>query len=113
MPEQDAGARELQHPEKVLDVILPASDQPTGVVQPGEEAFDFPASPPPTQWPAILGGGAAAIAFVSGDQFDAVAVAQQRIERVAVIAAIADQSRGEFGEEARVEGGGDEVRLIR
>ncbi len=38
---------------------------------------------------------------------------QRGIELIAVIAAIADQSRREIREEAGLEGGGDEVWLIR
>ena len=37
---------------------------------------------------------------------------QQVVESIAVIAAVADQAPREVGEEARVEGGGDEVWLI-
>jgi hypothetical protein len=36
-----------------------------------------------------------------------------RVEAVAVVATIANQSRREVREEAGVESGGDEVRLIR
>ena len=41
----DARTRELQHPEEVGDVILPARHDPTRVVEPGEEPFDLPATP--------------------------------------------------------------------
>lgn len=55
-------------------------------------------------------GSLAAVAHGGGDNhLDAVALPQQRIERVA----IADQSVWEVGEEPAVEHGGDEVRLIR
>ena len=113
MPEQDAGARELQHPEEVFDVVLPAGDEPPGVVQPGKEALDLPPPSSPTQRASILGPPATAIGLVGGDHLDAVPVEQQRVERIAVVAAIADQSCGEVAEEAGVEGGRDEVWLIR
>ncbi len=48
MPEQDAGAREVQHPEKILDVVFPAGDEPAGVMEPGKEALDLPAAPATT-----------------------------------------------------------------
>jgi hypothetical protein len=47
------------------------------------------------------------------DHLDAVLRHQQVVESIAVIAAVADQAPREVGEEARVEGGGDEVWLIR
>jgi len=50
---------------------------------------------------------------VRGDHLDAIALAKYGIERITVVPAVADQSCGEFGEKAGVEGGGDEVRLIR
>jgi len=113
MPEQDAGARELQHPEEVLDVILPAGDEPPRVVEPGKEALDLPAPATPTERASILGPGATTIGLVGRDHLDAVALAEQRVERITVVAAVADQSRGEVAEETRIEGRGDEVRLIR
>lgn len=112
MPEEDLGAGQLQHAEEVLDVILPTGDQPAGVVQPGEEAFDLPATAGSTQRASVLGRRAPAAAM-PGDHLDAVLLAQDLIEGIAVVAAVADQSIGEFGEEAGVEGGGHEVRLMR
>ena len=47
MLEQDAGTREVQHPEEVLDVIFPAGDEPAGIVEPGKEPFDLPAASAP------------------------------------------------------------------
>ena len=113
MPEEDPDAGELDHAEKVLDVIFPARDGAPEVMEPGKEAFDLPAAPTPTEGPPVLRGWAAAAAAMSGDHRDAIALPQERIERVAVVAAVADQSRGELGQEAGVEGRGNEVRLIR
>ena len=112
MPEEDSGAGQLQHAEKVLDVILPAGDQPAGVVEPGEEAFDLPAPARPTERAPILGRRATPAAM-PGDHLDPVLLAQEAIEGVAVVAAVADQSIRECREEAGVEGGGHEVRLMR
>jgi hypothetical protein len=39
MPEQDLHATQAHHAEEVLDVVLPADDQPTKVMQPGNESF--------------------------------------------------------------------------
>ena len=113
MPEQDARTRELQHPEEVGDVVLPARHEPTRVVEPGEEPFDLPAPSATAEGPPILGRRAAPAVTMRGDHLDVVAFPEQRVERITVVSAVADQSRGEVGEEASVEGRGDEVRLIR
>jgi hypothetical protein len=59
-PQQDAHAGELDHAEAVADVPLPASRDALRVVQPGEEAFDFPAAMRASEGPAVLRAGAAA-----------------------------------------------------
>jgi len=88
MPEQDFGAGELEEGAKVLDVVFPASDEASGVVEPGEEAFDLPT-------PAIAAEGAAILAgpvpgAIRRDHLNAVLIAQLRVQDVAVVAAIAD-----------------------
>jgi hypothetical protein len=90
MPEQDARARQVQHPKEVLDVKFPAGDEPTGVMQPGKEALDLPATPTSPKGSAILGARAATVDAVCRDHLDAIALAQQRIEGITVVAAIAD-----------------------
>ena len=112
MPEQDSGTGELQHAEEVLDVKLPARDEATGVVEPGKQPFDLPAAARPAQRAPVLGGRPTAPAM-PGDHLDAVLIAEDLIEGVAVVAAVADQARRELREEARIEGGGDEVGLMR
>ncbi len=80
-------------------------------LEPGKEPLDLPASLRPSQRPAVL--GLRASLAIRGDHLDAVLRHQQVVESIAVIAAVADQAPREVGEEARVEGGGDEVWLIR
>jgi len=41
MPEQDLHATQAHHAEEVLDMVLPADDQPTKVMQPGKESFNL------------------------------------------------------------------------
>lgn len=56
---QDSHARELNHAEKVIDVVFPARDEAPGVVQPREEPFDLPAPLRAAQRasiPACVGG---------------------------------------------------------
>ena len=48
-----------------------------------------------------------------GDHLNAVGGHELFVERVTVVAAVADQTRREVREEAGVKGSGDEVRLIR
>ena len=92
-------------------MIFPPSDCSARVVEPREEALDLPASADATQRSAILGARTATP--VCGDHLDAVLLLQEAIERIAVVAAVADQSRREVSEESGVEGRGDEVWLIR
>src|SRR4249920_2833482 len=99
MPEQDAGAGQLEHAEKVLDMVLPAGDQATRVMEPGKEPFDFPTTPGSSQWAAVLRRDVAASA-VLGDHLDPVVLPEPGVERIAVVAAIADQSRRELADEA-------------
>ena len=88
MPEQDAGAGQLQQAEKVLDMIFPARDQAARVVEPGKEPFDFPATAVATQRTSILGG--TATGAIGRDHLGAVLIAELRIEAVAVVPAVAD-----------------------
>src|SRR3981189_2105121 len=106
MPEQDTSTGQLQHAEEVLDVILPAGDQTPGVVEPGEEALDPPAPSTAAERAAILRPWPAAVALVCRNHLDPVPVAEQEVERIAVVPPIADQSRGELPEEPGVERGG-------
>src|SRR2546421_3342079 len=55
MPQEDDEAAELEHPEEVGFVELPASYEPTEVMQPSEKAFDFPATTVTAQLATVLG----------------------------------------------------------
>jgi hypothetical protein len=80
-------------------------------MQPGEEAFDLPTAADASERTPVLRARAAVP--IRGDHFDPIRAHQRVVERIAVVAAIADQPRGKIGEEAGLEGGRDEVRLIR
>jgi len=56
MPEQDLHATQAHHAEEVLDVVLPADDQATKVMQPGKESFHLPTPAVTPQRTAILRG---------------------------------------------------------
>jgi hypothetical protein len=53
---------------------------------------------------------AGAAPTIRGDHLDPVGAHERVIERVAVVAAVADQSGGEIAEEAGLEGGGNGER---
>ena len=67
MPQQDDEAAELQHAEEVGFVIFPAADQSAKVVEPSEEALDFPAVTVAAQFAAVLSALPAAIVLVRRD----------------------------------------------
>ena len=107
MPQEDDGGGQLDHPEEVVRVTLPAGDDAAEVVEPSEEALDFPAPTFPAQRPAIL-GFRATNGVMGRDQFDVVFGREVVVEPVAVVRPVADQPRREIFEEARGEGGVDE-----
>lgn len=111
MPKQNDCACEMQKAAEIGGAPLIPSDESTIVLEPGKEPFDFPAALRASQRPAVLRLRAAPT--IRRDHLDAVLRHQQVVESIAVIAAVADQAPREVGEEARVEGGGDEVWLIR
>jgi hypothetical protein len=88
MPEEDLRAGQVEEPEEVSDVVFPTGDEPSGVVEPGKEAFDLPTATIATEGAAILRRPSAGA--IGRDHFDAVLVAQLRIQEVTVVAAIAD-----------------------
>jgi len=113
MPQQDNEAAELEHGEEVGFVIFPAAHQPTEVVKPGEEAFDFPASAITAQFAAFLGVFPEAIVLVGCDEPEAVFLPQTLVERIAVIRAVADHSFWFGLGEALLDGGFDQFRFMR
>jgi hypothetical protein len=68
-----------------------ANHQPAVVAEPGEGAFNDPATMVATQRSAILGRWFASIAAMRGDQFDA-SRCQLRTQRIAVIPAVANDT---------------------
>src|SRR6478672_7030953 len=109
MAEEDFGAGQMEETEKVGGIALPAGDEAAGVVEPGKEALNFPAAFGAPHRAAIL--GTAPAAAIAGDHLDAVVATELGIERIAVVAFVADQPRRERADEAGLEGSGDEVRL--
>ena len=94
-------------------MTFPTGDDTSIVVEPGEEAFDFPPAAKPAKRAAILRRRSRATHAMRRDEFDAVAFAQELVERIAIVGAVANQLRRERGREALGEGGFDEGGFIR
>src|SRR5258708_21837907 len=105
MPQEDDGTGELHHPEEILWVVFPANDHTAKIMKPCEQTLDLPAAPVATQHPAVLRGFPAAPDGVRRDHLHTETFANLSIQGVAVVGAVADQTLGSFGEEARLDGG--------
>ena len=93
-------------------MIFPANHEPTKPVQPSEESFYAPTPAIATKRSTIL-GSSLAIAPVRSNQFDTVAVQQMIVQGIAIVSVVADQSFGEFFEEALAEDFFDELAFVR
>ena len=92
----------MEKAEIVVDETFPPDDEPTRVVKPGKEALDLPSSPGASQGPAVLRRDLPR-RTVSRDHFDPPACHQRVVEAIAVVGLVANQSRREVFEEARLE----------
>ena len=113
MPQEDDGASELNHPEEIFWVVFPANDDATKIMQPGKQTLDFPTSPIAAQDATILRGFPTARGIMRCDQLHTEALANLRVQRVAVVSTVADQALGSLGEEASLNGGLDELGFMR
>jgi len=84
--------------EEVVDVVLPASDEPAEVVQPSKQSLHPPATPIAPQFASVL--RPASLAPVRRDQLDVVVFGELLVELVRVVGFIANQPRGQLVEEA-------------
>src|SRR2546421_4746319 len=112
MPQEDDEAAELEHPEEVGFVELPASYEPTEVMQPSEKAFDFPATTVTAQLATVL-GQIQAVGAVGRGHANAVLAPQLAGQGGAVVGRIADHSFPPSTGGTGVEGGLDEVCFMR
>ena len=114
MPQEDDGTSELNHPEEILWVIFPANDDTTKIMKPSEQALDFPAASVTTQYATVLRRGfPASRGMVRSDQLHTEALANLRIQRIAVVSAVADHALGSFGKETPFERESDELCFMR
>src|SRR5258708_28801823 len=97
MSQEDDGASELNHPEEIFWVVFPANDGATKIMEPGEQALDFPATPVAAQNTPVLRHRCDAHEFVGRDELHAVSFVDALVQRIAVVSAVADHSFGGFG----------------
>jgi hypothetical protein len=91
MPQEDDSAGKLHHPEEILRVIFPASDDAPIIMEPSKEALDFPTTSVAAQCAAVLRDGFAALPAVRRDQLDAKMFAHPLIQWIAVLGFVPDQ----------------------
>lgn len=103
MSEKDDGASQLEEGEIVLGIVFPANDEPSKVVQPGEEAFDFPALGVATQAATVIEGGLGAATAVRGQKQD-LFFEQSLPQRVAIIGLISNEAQRFFFHQPRGQG---------
>src|SRR5580658_8987466 len=113
MSQEDYSACELNHPEEILWVVLPANDDATVIMEPSEQTLDLPATTVAAQHPAVLRRFSVSRGAVRRNQLNTKTLANLGVQRIAVVSAIADQPLGSFGEEAPLDGGFDESCFMR
>ena len=94
MPQQDAGEAEQDEADEVLDVPLVPQIDAAVVLQPREQALDLPASSVSAKHPTVLRLGSLPVLAVRRDHLDLPLLAEPRVERVAVISAVANKAIG-------------------
>lgn len=98
MSEQHEQTGQLHEAEEVFDVVLPSGDQPAVVLHPGKEPFNLPPAPVAAQRSAVL-RLLPPVGSVGRDHFDLVFL-HLLVQRVRVVGLVANQSFGQFVEEA-------------
>jgi hypothetical protein len=113
MPQEDDGASELDHPAEILRVIFPADDHAKKIMQPRKQTLDFPAAPVTTQYTTGLCGGFGSSRIMRSNQLHSEPLANLLIQWVTVLRAVADHAPGNFGQEALLDGGSDQLCFMR
>ena len=94
MPQQDAGEAEEHEADEVLDMSLVAGVDAAVVLQPCEQALDLPAPSVAPEHSPILGPGSLSVLAMRRDHLDLALLLEPRVERVAVISAVANKAIG-------------------
>src|ERR1700737_2307753 len=100
MPQEDDGASELDHPEEIFGIVLPANDGTTKVMKPSEQTFHFPPTAVAAQNTPVLRHRCDAHEFVGRDESHTVSFVDALVQGIAVISAVADHTFRGFGKEA-------------
>ena len=100
MPKKNHRAREMQKSAEIRSAPFVPGDQPTGVLEPGKETFDFPTALVAAQLTAIL-RQMHPIRPVGGNHLDA-ARGEGLVEAIAVVGGVTNQSGRIVGQEAGV-----------
>jgi hypothetical protein len=111
MPQEDQRAAELDHAEEVGSVAFPARGESAEVLQPGEESFDLPAAHVAAKGSAVL--SSPSFASVGSNHLDAMQLAKPRVQGVAIVGFVADQSLRDGGDMSLRERVFDQRGLIR
>lgn len=92
MVNQHQEAGQLHKTKVILDVIVPPNGDAAMTQQPCEEALDFPASAVAAKGSPILRFSFLAVAAVRSDQFNAVALGEPSVQRIAIVGAIREKA---------------------
>jgi hypothetical protein len=93
--------------------MFPAGDEAAEIMEPSEEALDFPAAAVAPQFPTVLCILPAAIVFVRRDEPDAMFLQQALVQRITVVGAVTDYSFWLGSCETLRDGGFDEFGFMR
>lgn len=94
-------------------MIFVTNNQTPEVLQPCEQAFDFPSPFVAAKASAVLGGRLEAITSVGSDQFHPTLLLESAVQRIAVVGLVADDSRGQFIQEAGIQRCFDQAYFVR
>jgi hypothetical protein len=103
----------MKHSQEVFSVILPAGDEPAGVVKPSKESLHFPAMAVSTHGATVLGWRTHAVLLVGSDHLDGVVMQETIIQLLAVVGEVSDHALGRFRDESVFECGFDELCFMR
>lgn len=94
-------------------MAFPTHQQAPEVLQPCEQALDFPSAFITPKFSPVLAVGSCAITTVRRDQLDSVPLNKKIVQRVAVIPPVGDQSFRLLGHEAVLDRSLDQLLLMR
>src|SRR5258708_8372298 len=100
-------------PRKLLSWCSQRITTEPEIVQPGEEALDFPAAAVTPQGSTVLRPGLSAIALMRSNQLNPIILLQSFIQRIAVISQVAYQLFRRVRGKAGLDGGCHQFCFLR